>query len=710
MKKKLVAFFILVLAILNYFNCSPGGSDDSQTTPAGNKPDVSISSPCQSPTGNATIPLVIRFSSDVKRFDIEDIAVKNGTVIESSFQAISPSRYECAITPSGSGVVSVTVKKNAAFTENGSGNRASSVFTIEYDKDMLTVFITSEEEITGKNPVPARIHFSMPVDGFQPSDMECMNAAVVHCEALSDTVYGITVNPSIQEGEVTLKIPRGVAFKQGLPSMINEESNRCAIHVDYVAPGITITASAPGPVSFFPVPFLITFSETVTGFSPDDIHVEEGKISYNEKLSEKQYCLYIEPDNENSSEIKVSMPPAGIFDTAGNPNDATGPVTVDYSNTFAIRPVLQKIRPCSAGIMFETGESGNGIIHISKTPDMKNPVSLTTTGQKFPLSSNWTHKKTITGLEPATTCYFTVEAPHAQSSVKSFTTPFPDGSRKNFRFLVVGDTQNNQSTSAGINKDVSHAMARHGAGFILHVGDHVEGGNTFSQIINYFNYSQEITSMTPIVPVFGNHEFSGGVTGNKTKLDNYFVGCDNTKESLFYSYDYHNIHILVLNTFTIDMDNLSNYDIIKPGSPQYQFAQSDLSAAKNNPGIDHIFVALHVPLYSRGASGGGDNSHLIDYFETMFVQNGVKVVFSGHSHNYQHLQKNYNGHKIIYIISGGGGGKLMDMNSKATGAELVRFEKKHNYVIVDVKENSLFFSAREIMEDGTTSEIENFSY
>ena len=85
-----------------------------------------------------------------------------------------------------------------------------------------------------------------------------------------------------------------------------------------------------------------------------------------------------------------------------------------------------------------------------------------------------------------------------------------------------------------------------------------------------------------------------------------------------------------------------------------------------------------------------------------FEEYGVNVVFQGHDHNYERLEKN----GIIYITSGGGGAPLYSMYNNSD-ADSITFEETLCYVIVNVDGKSLNFQAKRVL-DGDSSTIEEF--
>jgi hypothetical protein len=70
-----------------------------------------------------------------------------------------------------------------------------------------------------------------------------------------------------------------------------------------------------------------------------------------------------------------------------------------------------------------------------------------------------------------------------------------------------------------------------------------------------------------------------------------------------------------------------------------------------------VLVCIHHSPYSADINHGS-SLPMIEFLEGAFKETGIKpdVVFSGHVHNYQRLEKQYpDGDKVLFIVAGGGG-------------------------------------------------------
>lgn len=92
----------------------------------------------------------------------------------------------------------------------------------------------------------------------------------------------------------------------------------------------------------------------------------------------------------------------------------------------------------------------------------------------------------------------------------------------------------------------------------------------------------------------------------------------------FYSFDYENVHILVMDTQLPFAE----------GSSQYNFVKEDLLAASLNATTDWVFVMFHKPMYTSPASHIANNE-LRRTYHPLFETYGVDLVIQAHNHMYE---------------------------------------------------------------------------
>jgi chitodextrinase len=113
-------------------------------------------------------------------------------------------------------------------------------------------------------------------------------------------------------------------------------------------------------------------------------------------------------------------------------------------------------------------------------------------------------------------------------------------------------------------------------------------------------------------PVVGNHEYE---TRGAAPYFEYWGDPPH-----YYSVDTGGWHVVVL-------DSTEEYAQVTPGTAQFDWLVEDLKAAD-----DCTLVAMHHPVYSLGASAGGER---LASLWSLLVDEGVDLVLTGHAHNYQ---------------------------------------------------------------------------
>ena len=140
-------------------------------------------------------------------------------------------------------------------------------------------------------------------------------------------------------------------------------------------------------------------------------------------------------------------------------------------------------------------------------------------------------------------------------------------------------------------------------------------------------------SNTPLYNAPGNHEIF-----ERAELASLYEA---KMGRLYGSFDYGNSHFIAVDTEEVGAKG----GISKA---QMDWLRQDLTA---NRGAAHIFAFMHHPLYPKDSKEGFTDLTVRDALHKLFVEFGVKNVFSGHEHLF--YKSEHDG--ITYWISGGGG-------------------------------------------------------
>jgi len=246
------------------------------------------------------------------------------------------------------------------------------------------------------------------------------------------------------------------------------------------------------------------------------------------------------------------------------------------------------------------------------------------------------HTATVSGLDAGQT-YSYVVASGAEKRKGSFHTAPPEGSREPIRFVIYGDTRSHpdrhREVVQSMKKDLPFA-------FFINTGDLVENGEIWELWTrDFFDPARDLLTRTAVWPVRGNHEEDAVWYRELFDLPN---------NELYYSFDYGNLHMVVLDCY-VNADVYST-DWMMADPEMLRWLEADLAATE----AEWIIVTFHVPTFNIG--GGASTWGQTDV-RPLLEKYGVDLVVNGHSHIYERFRPiGPAGQKpIIYVVSGGGG-------------------------------------------------------
>jgi len=219
-----------------------------------------------------------------------------------------------------------------------------------------------------------------------------------------------------------------------------------------------------------------------------------------------------------------------------------------------------------------------------------------------------------------------------------------------FKFAVMGDSRGRES---GINQEVLRKILqqvkREDVEFIVFVGDMITGlkqsDKNRKRLLKWTAIVQECE--IPVYIVVGNHEAK--TSSSEDMLRSIFEmpqnGPNGLKE-LVYSFDYKNVHFVVLDT------NIYN-NFHRIGDVQLEWLRGDLEKNENRV----IFVFGHEPAYPIKKPDGSSLARYPsrrDELWKIFQENSVAAYFCGHEHLYNRSVRG----SIYQIITGGAGARF----------------------------------------------------
>jgi acid phosphatase type 7 len=225
-------------------------------------------------------------------------------------------------------------------------------------------------------------------------------------------------------------------------------------------------------------------------------------------------------------------------------------------------------------------------------------------------------------------------------------------------FAIYGDSQ----TSDSVHAQVVAGIMEHKPEAVFHTGDLSSKGREQADYNNFFTIAKPIMDFCPFYPVKGNHEHSREL---------YHLNFPFLNGVSYYSVIHDSLQFIILDS-TLDLE---------PGSEQYIWLEDVLSQEATLPRI----ALMHYPVFSSGYHGSDEDLALV--LPALFAQYGVKALFSGHDHDYEHLEHN----GVTYVVAGGAGGRLREEQNPC--AYSLKFINTHCYLILERQGMSLSVTA-----------------
>ncbi|MCO6487360.1 MAG: metallophosphoesterase [Phaeodactylibacter sp.] len=352
------------------------------------------------------------------------------------------------------------------------------------------------------------------------------------------------------------------------------------------------------------------------------------------------------------------LSPAGTTPDTGAPNFPAGQRLADVVRG----PYLQSGTPTSMVVKWRTNTATNSVVWYGPSP-----ADLTQVAEQS--GSRRDHEITLSALSPNTRYYYAVGDSGGMLAGSTpnhfFRTSPPPGTIQPVRAWVLGDCGTADQDARDV-RDGYYAYAGNQlTDLILLLGDNAYDDGTDSEyqhaIFENMYEEQLIQSVMWSTP--GNHDYGSASASDQTGP--YFdiftfpkngeAGGLPSGTEAYYSFDYANIHFVVLDSHDSGRE---------PGDPMLVWLENDLAATQQ----DWIIAFFHHPPYSKGSHDSDDESKLIDMRENvlpLLEAAGADLVLCGHSHSYERsffLNGHYGSSNTLEpaMILDGGNGRLTD--------------------------------------------------
>jgi tartrate-resistant acid phosphatase type 5 len=271
-------------------------------------------------------------------------------------------------------------------------------------------------------------------------------------------------------------------------------------------------------------------------------------------------------------------------------------------------------------------------------------------------------------------------------------------SSRQLTFFVVGDFGTGQGPQYSIARAMWQEFQRRAptanpVRFLLSLGDNVYGdlrgiGFGFRHTgasdedwgPKFFEPYEPLLASVPFFPALGNHD------GNETErhrdmaaiLDNFAF--PQNKPARYYGFTYGGL----AQFFALDSTSNTDSGPSRPGyledSPQFHWMQSEF--AKPHP--LWIIPYFHHPMFTAGPEHPPSLQQLRHWF-ALFANSGVKVVFSGHEHNFQSSEVSPATGGIRFFVSGAGGElRTGNVQKNMKNAHIQAWAQQNHFLEVDI--------------------------
>lgn len=348
------------------------------------------------------------------------------------------------------------------------------------------------------------------------------------------------------------------------------------------------------------------------------------------------------------------------------------PAAVLHAQTVTRGPYLQMGSTTAITVRWRTDQATDSVVRYGTSSSNLAQAKTDATVTKE-------HEVRLTGLHPNTKYYYSIgsSAKTLDDGDDCFFVTSPTGAKPT-RVWLLGDPGTGTKEQNEV-RDAYYKYTgnRHTDLWLMNGDNAMNNGTDAEYSWKLFRVYKDILKKSVLWPAYGNHD--AGAANALTETGPYFdqhtlprngeAGGVPSGTEAYYSFDYGNIHFIMLEVFESSR---------KVDSPQAEWLKKDLAANKK----DWTIVIVHYQVYSWGTEHNSDNTpncvQLRENLVPILENGGVDLVISGHSHSYQ---RSYflNGHygmsntfnkSSMVVQSGNGrvdgnGAYIKDMEEKA---------------------------------------------
>jgi len=297
-------------------------------------------------------------------------------------------------------------------------------------------------------------------------------------------------------------------------------------------------------------------------------------------------------------------------------------------------PYLQTGTPNSVILKWRTNIATESSVHYGSSLN-----ALTdTVSENTPTTE---HEVLISGLDPNTKYFYEIsnsDGVYLAGDSEMYIKTSPEvGTKKFVRAWILGDAGTGNQNQLNVrnryyNYVESTPNATNQTDMMLFLGDNAYNSGTDSEYQTaMFNVYSDMLKKSVSWSTLGNHD--GYSATSSTQSGPYYdifslpkygeAGGIPSGTEAYYSFDYANIHFIVLESYTLHNS-----------TTQMDWCRSDIQATSQ----DWIVAIFHHPPYTKGSHNSDTENQLRkmrENFLPILESNGVDLILSGHSHSYE---------------------------------------------------------------------------
>ena len=380
------------------------------------------------------------------------------------------------------------------------------------------------------------------------------------------------------------------------------------------------------------------------------------------------------------------------------------------SESRYIRQIVAKDNSTSRTIMWQSDSSEPDAVIEYRLVSSDDIKTLSASDAAFTDDGSMTyiHEGTIIDLTPDTKYEYRIGY---STDRRSDWYPLETAGAGEYEVLIYPDSQSGDYS--GWEQLVKNSADRNpNAALYISMGDLVDNGEQAYQWRTWLDSIKPLSARIPLAPTLGNHEMytlDWKMREPRAYL-NYFDVPSNgntTFDRHYYSYDYGDVHYVVLDTQLYESTHEDNHDVHHPDlyDVQVQWLRQDLASNTKKWTVvlmhrDPFQYAFNRPGASRAA--GFDEEGVL--FMPIFDEFNVDLVLSAHLHSYRNrghvrnFERDASG--PLYILTGiAGDARRPNWQQHPLDVYVAPDREKNNYMTMTVTPNRLV--VRAFLADGT---------